>query len=1002
MGNLLLKDLQREIDAGNVIAVIGAGVSIAATNNKPAASWGGLLYHGVGHVRELKQLTGVDDKWAERVHDEINSGDLDDMLSAAEKIARRLGAPKGGEYSRWLRETIGELKAERRDVLEALCNLNVALATTNYDGLIEEITGLPAVTWMDGAKVERVLRGDEPGVLHLHGYWNRPESVILGIRSYEKVLGDAHAQAMQSAIRALKTLLFVGCGEGLHDPNFGALLEWTCKVFQGSEYRHFRLARESEVAELQAQHPPEQRIIVLSYGKEHGELAPFLRGLRAGPRIGQKAQTSLPAPGQAALLPPAPRCFGRESEIEDLVSTLLATPAPPVPLLGPPGIGKSALTLVALNDPRLANRFGKRRFFIRCDSATSREMLVAEIARNAGLEIDPNVESDLFATLESEPVALALDNAETPWYADTLRVEEFLAQLAAVAGIALVASLRGASRPGGVRWRQAIEPRRLPLPEARKAFLAIAGEKFASDPHLDALLDALDGVPLAITLLGYASEPDSDLNGVWIRWQRERIDILRRAGADHRLLNIEVSYEISIKGPRMTAEALRLLTLLGCLPDGVAHGDLEAVCPGCGYRAAAVLRHIGLAFDEASRLRVLLPLRECVQRKHPPKPDDLCSAFHHYLGLAISYGKKAGQEGGAEAIARLMPETANLEAMILRALDEPESELAISAALSLAKFISFTGLGSTLPLEKVFTTAQKKDSQQLLAANCIFSLGDIALARADHDTARRCFEQALPLYKSVESILGQANCIMSLGDIALERSDHHTARQRFEEALPLYKGLGDILGQANSIKGLGDIALAESDYDTARQRFEEALPLYKGLGDILGQANCIKGLGDIALAESDYDATRQRFEEALTLFTDAGYILGQANCIKGLGDIALAGSDHDTGRQRFEQALKLYKGLGDILGQANCIKGLGDAALAGSDHDTGHERYGEALALYEQIPDPYSVGWTHRCLAGLARNDEERRQHVALACAAWQSNGRDDLVKDIIDEFGQP
>jgi hypothetical protein len=94
MGNLLLKDLQREIDAGNVIAIIGAGVSIAATNKKPAASWGELLYHGVGHVRELKQLTGVDDKWAERVHDEINSGDLDDMLSAAEKIARRLVIPR--------------------------------------------------------------------------------------------------------------------------------------------------------------------------------------------------------------------------------------------------------------------------------------------------------------------------------------------------------------------------------------------------------------------------------------------------------------------------------------------------------------------------------------------------------------------------------------------------------------------------------------------------------------------------------------------------------------------------------------------------------------------------------------------------------------------------------------------------------------------------------------------------------------------------------------------
>jgi hypothetical protein len=183
MGNILLEDLQREINAGCVIAIIGVGVSVAATNNKPAASWRGLLHHGVDHCHELKSLTGVDEKWAKRVHEEIDSGDLDDMLSAAEKISRKLGAPDGGEYRRWLRERIRELKAERRDVLEALRDLKVALATTNYDGLIEEVTNLPAVTWMDGAKVERVVRGDEQGVVHLHGYWDRPESVILGIRS---------------------------------------------------------------------------------------------------------------------------------------------------------------------------------------------------------------------------------------------------------------------------------------------------------------------------------------------------------------------------------------------------------------------------------------------------------------------------------------------------------------------------------------------------------------------------------------------------------------------------------------------------------------------------------------------------------------------------------------------------------------------------------------------------------------------------------------------------
>ncbi len=277
MSRDLTDELCRQIAQGRMLVVAGAGVSVAATGGDCLASWTGLLRHGVERCVEV--AGELPEGWAQRIRAEIDSGDHDELLSAAEKISRRLGAPCGSEYVRWLRDTVGRFRVQDPTVVEALAGLLLPLATTNYDGLLEEVTGLPPVTWREGARVERVVRGEERGILHLHGFWKEPESVVLGIRSYKQVLGEAHAQTMSWMVRALRGLLFVGCGVGVADPDFDALLRWMRTVFEGSDFRHFQLCLEQEVQELRELHPPEARLVPLPYGADHSCLAPFLREL---------------------------------------------------------------------------------------------------------------------------------------------------------------------------------------------------------------------------------------------------------------------------------------------------------------------------------------------------------------------------------------------------------------------------------------------------------------------------------------------------------------------------------------------------------------------------------------------------------------------------------------------------------------------------------------------------------------------------------------------------
>ncbi|WP_224366701.1 UvrD-helicase domain-containing protein [Hyalangium versicolor] len=205
--SILTDDLRSQIRNRQVLCIIGAGVSIAATGGNPVASWLGLLHHGLRYCMQVVQPTPPP-QWQQNVYNDIETGretgDTLLLLSAAEKISSKLGAPNGGEYANWLELAMGSLKANSQSLIRAILALGVPVATTNYDGLFEEVSELPAISPRDTRDIERVFRGQQAGVVHLHGWWRHAETVVLGIRSYDQVLANAQGQALLRALASMK------------------------------------------------------------------------------------------------------------------------------------------------------------------------------------------------------------------------------------------------------------------------------------------------------------------------------------------------------------------------------------------------------------------------------------------------------------------------------------------------------------------------------------------------------------------------------------------------------------------------------------------------------------------------------------------------------------------------------------------------------------------------------------------------------------------------------
>ncbi|WP_437616088.1 tetratricopeptide repeat protein [Sorangium sp. So ce834] len=612
-----------------------------------------------------------------------------------------------------------------------------------------------------------------------------------------------------------------------------------------------------------------------------------------------------PRPG-AAGLPDVGRCIGRDAVVEALAAAVSRDPPGRVLLLGAAGIGKSTVSRAVLHRPEVVARFGERRFFVALDAAPDAASAAVALADALRVPPGPELRQRALSLLAAGPAVLALDNLETPWDGgDQAGTEALLAELAAMPQLALMASVRGAGRPGRVAWSAPVELRPLGPAEAEEMFCAIAGEEHRGEPALAELLSLQEGVPLAIDLLASAAQ-GNDLVNLREEWELSRAAVLERGGgARDRLRSWKASLELSIGSRRMTAEAHGLLAALAVLPDGIAQRDLAAVLPGAGPAAARVLAQLRLAYFEGGRLKMLSPVREYVSAAYPPAAEALGRVMEHYGELARTLGPLPGGPGGTEAAARLAPETANLDAMIRRGLAEADAGRWIDAAAALTEFARFSGYAAPLPLDRALEAARRAGDRRR-EARCVEYLGRIELARSQHAEATARYEQALLLYQKVGDVLGEANCIHSLGDIELARSQHAEATARYEQALPLYQKVGDVLGEANSIKSLGNVALARSQHAEATARYEQALPLYQKVGAVLGEANCILSLGNIARAHGDAGAAGALYREALALYQriPAPYSIGCTHYY--LAAIAL---DLTTQRRHVEAARAAWRSI---------------------------------------------------------------------------------------------
>jgi hypothetical protein len=262
--------------------------------------------------------------------------------------------------------------------------------------------------------------------------------------------------------------------------------------------------------------------------------------------------------------------------------------------------------------------------------------------------------------------------------------------------------MRGAERPANVRWtRPFLGPLRpLPPSAARQTFTDIT-DGIHKTEDIDTVLLLTDNMPLAIDLI--ANLVDSEgVPSVLSCWETQRTSILSE-GCDV-TSNLELSISLSLSGPRMISSpyALDLLSLLSMLPDGLSDVELIQInFPLQSILACkSTLLRTALAYtDGKKRLKLLVPIREYVQKTHPAQNHIIHPLSKHYQELLRLYDKYHGTLSGAGVVERLAANFANIQNVLLHCLESDRPHLAdiISSTYELNRYSRLTGRGH-LPL----------------------------------------------------------------------------------------------------------------------------------------------------------------------------------------------------------------------------------------------------------------------------------------------------------------
>jgi predicted ATPase/DNA-binding XRE family transcriptional regulator len=626
----------------------------------------------------------------------------------------------------------------------------------------------------------------------------------------------------------------------------------------------------------------------------------FLRFARGDVRA-MPSETKEDFPWQASAAPtpsnlPATvtSLIGRQEEIADIQNYFSRDDIRLVTLIGPPGIGKTRLSLEVAR--RALSDFPDGVFFIALAPLDDPSLIVPTILQALNfVEMNRQGGSEQLSNgIRRKQMLLVLDNCEhlieevaslvssllstcprlkvLTTSRESLRIPgEWVYTVPAFDLLAEHASLDVESVSQYPALALFVERAR-----AVRADFSLTSENIET---ITAICARLDGLPLVIELMAARMRlmsPQELLDRLTGQFMMTA-DGMRAASERQKTLQHAIDWSYRLLQP----EEQKLFAWLSVFAGSFSLETVEAMIPqeSMDKRIQDLMASLldksllkrAPDFESSNRLRytMLVTLREYAHTRLQEMGEEMEIRNRHltyYLRLAEKAGKELRGPNQFEWLRLLDSDRDNLRAALDWAIQTRQTELALRLVRNIDWFwfIRSDHLEGRQWLDRVLKMPDTSLYREA-HAEALYNIAHHIWLQSGYIESRPYAEQALSLARKNDDKLNIARALSILGLVLADEKNFSEAQSALEESMALYRKVGDEWGYAHAMTCLGEVADLQGDLVTALSLREQVLILFRKLGDRYFETATLSYIGIVQVMLGNSRRGTAALRESLTL-----------------------------------------------------------------------------------------------------------------------------------------